>query len=112
MNLNDIIALAKSGYKKKDIDELLALDVTPEIPDEPAQENGQKDDAEVQQAEDNDPIDDTIQKQIEEAQSEIRKLKDDLAAAQKLNRTYDITRGLDELEERRKRIEELARKMM
>lgn len=112
MNLNDIIALAKSGYRKKDIEELLAMDVTPENPDEPAPENDQKDDTNEQQAVTDDSIDDNIQKQIEEAQAEIQKLKDDLAAAQKLNRTYDITRGLDELEERRKRIEALARNMM
>ena len=37
MNINDIIALAKSGYKKKDIDELLKLEA-PEPAPEPAVE--------------------------------------------------------------------------
>lgn len=126
MNINDIIALAKSGYKKKDIDELLKMelpadpdpdpdpDPNPKKPDsvDPDTGNGQKDGAEGDQGQDEKGIDIEIQKQIDAAQSEIADLKAKLAKAQEKNIKKDYSSGKDEVKERNDRILDYARKLM
>lgn len=114
MNLSELIALAKAGYKKKDIDELLKLDVTPEPePEEPAQENGPREDAEAQPAGEESPVNDEIEnEELNAAREEIDKLKKDLDLAQSLNRLFDVTQNMDDKEERDKRIREFARELM
>lgn len=114
MNLSELIALAKAGYKKKDIDELLKLDATPEPePEEPAPENGPKEDAELQPAGEESPDNDEIEnEELNAAREEIDKLKKDLDLAQSLNRLFDVTQNMDDKEERDKRIREFARELM
>ena len=60
MKLEDIIALAKAGYKPSDIKELVKLAETPEEPKEPKEPK--------------EP--DERDKQIEELQGQIKKLQD------------------------------------
>ena len=119
MNINDIIALAKSGYKKKDIDELLKLEV-PEpaaepVPDpEPAQpiENGQKDDAEDVAPGEDSKVDDSINEQIEAAQKKIRELEAKLQKAQSVNIQKNVDNGRNEAADRKNRINDYVRNSM
>ena len=119
MNINDIIALAKSGYKKKDIDELLKLEVpepaTEPVPDpEPAQpiENGQKDDAEDLAPGGDNKVDDSINEQLEAAQKRISELEAKLQRAQSVNIQKNIDNGRNEVAERESRIADYVRNMM
>ena len=119
MNISDIIALSKAGYKKKDIDELLALDNKPEAP-EPASEpepepdtgNGQKDDPNVDPEPEPQPVNDDINKLKEQYDQKIAELKKKLEAAQKANVSKNIDNGKDEAAERLKRITDYARSKM
>ena len=118
MNITDIIALSKAGYKKKDIDELLKLEVPePEekAPVEPEQidntdiENGPKEGAEDVPA----GVDNTgnveINKQIEAANQKIAELEKKLAAAQAVNISKNNDNGRNETADRNSRIADYVR---
>ena len=66
MKLEDIIALAKAGYKPSDIKELVKLAEEPEEPNEPEEPEEPKEPKEP----------DERDKQIEELQDQIKKLQD------------------------------------
>ena len=117
MNINDIIALAKSGYKKKDIDELLKLELPePAEPDPeplPDTENGQKDGAEGDPVpEDDVPDIEYITLEYDKAQKEIADLKTKLQKAQQQNINRNIDPVKDERAERTRRITDYARNLM
>lgn len=118
MNISDIIALSKAGYRKKDIDELLKLDI-PQDPDpasepepEPDTGNGQKDGAKVDPEPDPQPVNDDINKLKEQYDQKIAELEKKLEAAQKTNVSKNIDNGKDEAAERLKRITDYARSKM
>ena len=118
MNITDIIALSKAGYKKKDIDELLKMDV-PQEPEpasepepEPGTENGQKDDTKVDPVPAPQPVNDDINKLKEQYDLKIAELEKKLEAAQKANVSKNIDNGKDEAAERQKRITDYARSLM
>lgn len=121
MNMSDIIALAKAGYKKKDIDDLLKVELPDNEPapvpadfPEPDQdtENGQRDDAEGDPGlPDPDPGVE-IKIEIEKQKQEIADLRQKLAAAQKANVSRNIDDGRDLTAERNARIANYARDLM
>ena len=115
MNINDIIALAKSGYKKKDIDELLKMETPKEpepLPEEPEPESPEKDpEHELPEPEEKED-DDKIKEQINRANLEIADLKAKLAKAQAQNVRKDIDDGRDAAAERGQRIADYARSLM
>lgn len=74
MNLTDVIALARAGYKKKDIDELLAIEV--EEPEEPQEKVEEKEEPEETEEEEEPAVD--YKKLYEESQEQLK-------AAQKKN---------------------------
>lgn len=94
MNLLDIISLAKAGYKKSDIDELLAIQVDepeqqpqPDSTDiNPAPEGGSG--ASPEQPDDK-PDYEQLYKEILE---QVNILKEDLKVAQEQNRRTDISK--------------------
>lgn len=120
MTINEIIALAKAGYKKKDIDAYLAAEDKPEPdtsdPDtsdlEPVIENGQKDGAEDNPDPQPDNADDEIKTELEKTRAELEDLKKKLAAAQKENIKKNNDSHTDTAAEREKRIQDYARRMM
>lgn len=105
MTIQDIIALAKSGYKKKDIEELLKL----EIPEEPEPESPEKDPEhapeEPEEPEEKDDSIDDKELRIQELEAQIRKL-------QEANRNKDQSGGSDPEAERKKRMIERAKSFM
>lgn len=115
MTINEIIALAKAGYKKKDIDEIIAAEDNPE-PDpsdpEPVDENGQKDDAEDNPEPQPDNDNDEIKTELEKTRAELEDVKKKLAAAQKENIRKNNDSHTDTAAEREKRLQDYARKMM
>ena len=118
MNISDIIALSKAGYKKKDIDELLKMDIPqdPEPASEPEPEpdtgNGQKDGTKVDPDPASQPVNDDINKLKEQYDQKIAELEKKLEAAQKANVSKNIDNGKDEAAERLKRITDYARSKM
>ena len=119
MKLTDIIALAKAGYQKEDVDELLAMDNKPEAP-EPASEpepepdtgNGQKDDPKVDPEPEPQPVNDDIQKLKTQYDQRIADLEKKLETAQKKNINHNNDDGKNEAAERNKRIADYARSLM
>lgn len=80
MNIQDIIALAKAGYKPADVKELIELSaVVPEPKEEPVQQP-------MEEPKD-EPIDEPIQEPKEEPdkEAEIAELRKQLASAQQAN---------------------------
>ena len=119
MNINDIIALAKSGYKKKDIDELLKLETPEPAPDpapdpDPAKpiENDRKDDAEDEATGGDDKADDSINEQLTEALKRIAELEEKLKKAQSTNIKKNVSDDKNEAADRADRIRDYVRKMM
>ena len=115
MNINDIIALAKSGYKKKDIDELLKMETPkdPEpIPEEPLPESPERDPEQEQPEPEEKEGDDDIKEQINRANLEIADLKAKLAKAQAQNVRKNIDDGRDAAADRDARIADYARRLM
>lgn len=106
MNLADVIALAKSGYKKKDIDELLALEIAEEA--EPEAENGAKEPP--QDEPDPEPTEPSID--IENLRRENEELKNQLSELQKKNREKSVADPGDAAAERAKRLAERAKDFM
>ena len=91
MNLLDIISLAKAGYKKADIDELLAIQIDEPEP-EPAAgstepDNGSKGEPEPSpEPSANDP---DYEQLYNDLRSELEKVKNDLKVAQQRNISHD-----------------------
>ena len=120
MTINEIIALAKAGYKKKDIDDIIAAEDKPEPdtsdPDtsdpDPVKENGQKAGAEDNPEPQPDNGNDEIKAELEKTRAELEEVKKKLAAAQKDNVKKNIDSHTDEAAEREKRLQDYARKMM
>ena len=92
MNLIDIISLAKAGYKKADIDELLAVPIDEPDP-EPAAGSTDPDDGSKGEPEPspepsaNDP---DYEQLYNELRSELDKVKNDLKVAQDANRKKPV----------------------
>lgn len=104
MNISDIIALAKQGYKPGDIKELIEL-TAPESNSNVSEQDAATPDNAAQD-EDNKPIDyralyeDSI-KELENVKASNKKLADDLKQAQKENSNKDISDGDNPLEDAR-----------
>lgn len=92
MNLLDIISLAKAGYKKADIDELLAIPIDEPDP-EPAAGSTEPDDGSKGEPEPspepsaNDP---DYEQLYNDLRSELEKVKNDLKVAQDANRKKPV----------------------
>ena len=92
MNLLDIISLAKAGYKKADIDELLAIQIDEPEP-EPAAGSTEPDDGSKGEPEPspepsaNDP---DYEQLYNDLRSELNKVKNDLKVAQEQNRRKPV----------------------
>ena len=95
MKINDIIALAKSGYKVSEIKELMALgeQQTEEPAEIPAKEQAQPEPETAGPEPSGDPAPDERAKEIEELKKQIDGLKADLAKAQKQNTAADLSDG-------------------
>lgn len=102
MNITDIIALAKNGYKPSDIKELIEL-ATPE-------NNSDVSDTDTATPEtadtdnDNKPIDykalyESSIKELEDVKASNKKLSDDLKQAQTLNSNKDVSDDNNTLED-------------
>lgn len=95
MNLLDIISLAKAGYKKADIDELLAIPIDEPEP-EPAAGSTDPDDGSKGEPEPspepsaNDP---DYEQLYNDLRSELEKVKNDLKVAQDANRKKPVDPG-------------------
>ena len=92
MNLLDIISLAKAGYKKADIDELLAIPIDEPDP-EPAAGSTEPDDGSKGEPEPSpEPsADDPDYEQLyNDLRSELDKVKNDLKVAQDANRKKPV----------------------
>ena len=92
MNLLDIISLAKAGYKKADIDELLAIPIDEPDP-EPAAGSTEPDDGSKGEPEPSpEPsADDPDYEQLyNDLRSELDKVKNDLKLAQDANRKKPV----------------------
>lgn len=90
MNLLDIISLAKAGYKKSDIDELLKIQVDEPDQGQPAPESTEPDAAPEGGADDKSPentqTDPDYEQLYNQLREELDKVKTDLKAAQDINR--------------------------
>lgn len=77
MKIGDVISLAKAGYKKKDIEDLLALDTKEPEPEEKKEEPEPKEKKEDPEPEEKkeDPAPD-YKKLFEESQAKIKKLQE------------------------------------
>lgn len=105
LTLADIISLSKSGYKKKDIDELLSM----EIPEESEElESIQEDESQSNHQQELKDDDEESIKYKEENE----RLKAQLKELQEMNRNKDSSDNSDSPEERQRRIMERAKKFM
>ena len=92
MNLLDIISLAKAGYKKSDIDELLKIQIDESeenggSPDSMDEENSSKgEDVDFPEESDDKPDYEKLYKDLE---TEFEKVKNDLRTIQESNRKKD-----------------------
>ena len=121
MKMADIIALAKAGYTKKDVDKLIALELPdpeplpePEpVPEpEPDAENIPKEEPKDEPASVPQPGSDPIKDELEKLRRETEDLKAKLAAAQHANIHKNNDKGVDEKAERDKRIADYMRNLM
>lgn len=91
LNITDIIALAKQGYKPSDIRELLELGQAAEpIPDETAQVET-PDEKEVIPEDKAEPVKEDPEKDAEALRAEIISLNDKIKELQKQNTKQDIS---------------------
>ena len=98
MNLLDIISLAKAGYKKSDIEELLKIPVDDPDPDpNPADPDGStgnpadpKGGAATSPEDDPDDNKPDFEKLYNDIQKELEKVKNDLKVAQDANRKLPV----------------------
>lgn len=96
LNLFDIVDLAKAGYKKKDIDEILKKagedksdpEPEPEPPEQPPEENGEKDRAEDKAGSEDKKDDIDYKKLYEDKCAELEK-------AQKVNTQTNLKNDTD-----------------
>ncbi len=92
MNLLDIISLAKAGYKKADIDELLAIQI--DEPEPEPQPDSTEPDIGAKGAPDPSPEpsanDPDYEQLYNELRSELDKVKNDLKVAQEHNRQKPV----------------------
>lgn len=92
MNLLDIISLAKAGYKKADIDELLAIQI--DEPEPEPQPESTEPDVGAKGAPDPSPEetanDPDYEQLYNDLRSELDKVKNDLKVAQERNRTKPV----------------------
>lgn len=112
MNLLDIISLTKAGYKKKDIDDLLKLELEPAEPDEPETENEPEEVSQDQPEESGTESEMPETVTVESLQKKIEKLEVDLKQAQKQNREKGEELDHNQPDETQKRLEALARSYM
>lgn len=122
MNLKEITALALAGYKKKDIDAMIEAENTDPAPADPKPAdpapadpdagNGPKEGPNDDPDPDDHGGDDDIQKQLEEAQKQVKELTAKLEKAQKDNTKKDVDDHKDAAAERDKRLADRARSMM
>ena len=94
MNITDIIALAKQGYKPADIKELIELSTLDANSDVPETETGTP--VEPDTDTDNKPVDykalyDNSLKELEAVKASNKKLSDDLKQAQADNSNKDVS---------------------
>lgn len=92
MNLLDIISLAKAGYKKADIDELLAIQIDEPEP-EPAAGSTEPDDGskgEPEPSPEPSAKDPDYEQLYNDLRSELDKVKNDLKVAQDANRKKPV----------------------
>lgn len=98
MKINDIIALAKSGYKVSEIKELMSLGETQqseEPAENPAEESGQPEPEKAGPEPAGEPAPSADQSaEINELKKQIEGLKADLAKAQKQNAQEDLSGGV------------------
>lgn len=91
MNLIDIISLAKAGYKKADIDELLAIQI--DEPEPEPQPDSTEPDIDAKGAPDPSPEssanDPDYEQLYNDLRSELDKVKNDLKVAQQHNISHD-----------------------
>lgn len=91
MNLIDIISLAKAGYKKADIDELLAIQI--DEPEPEPQPDSTEPDIDAKGAPDPSPEssanDPDYEQLYNDLRSELDKVKNDLKVAQQRNISHD-----------------------
>lgn len=121
MKLDEIIALAKAGYKKKDIDAIIAEN---EKPSHDANSSASGESLVVEDATNDAPAaseevvevveevpkeSDITNEALSAAYAEIEKLKADLNAAQKLNTTKEVTNTVDN---DAKTVEDMVRSFM
>ena len=97
MKINDIIALAKSGYKVSEIKELMSLGETQqseEPAENPAEESGQPEPEKAGPEPAGEPAPSADQSaEINELKKQIESLKADLKKAQKQNSQEDLSGG-------------------
>ena len=99
MKINDIIALAKSGYKVSEIKELMALgeqQQSEEPAEIPAREPAQPEPENAGPEPAGEPAPDPNADKIKALEDEIRTLRSDLAKAQKNNTKQDLS-GADKM---------------
>lgn len=120
MKLDEIIALAKAGYKKKDIDAIIAENEKPShdanssasgesLVVEETTNDAPAETEEVEAVEEAPKESDIANEALSAAYAEIEKLKADLSAAQKLNTTKEVTNTVDN---DAKTVEDMVRSFM
>ena len=103
LNLFDIVDLAKAGYKKKDIDEILTKanedksDPEPESPEQPPEENGEKDHAEDKAGSEDKKDDVDYKKLYEDKCAELEKAQKANTQTNLKNDTDDNTPSIDDI---------------
>lgn len=128
MTIQEIISLTRAGYKKKDIDAMIAdeqadagktdpepdkkTDPEPDAKDQPDTGNGPKEGAEGEPAPDDHADDDSINAEIEKLRAELADTQKKLAAAQKENIKKNSGSHTDPAADRDKRIADYARSLM
>lgn len=95
MKFDDIIALAKAGYKPNEVKELLAMATEPEPTLEPDQEPTQEHEPEQPKEEKSEEVQTTIdtdyKKLYEESQKALDKANESLKKAQAMNNRKDVS---------------------
>lgn len=116
MKLDEIIALAKAGYKKKDIDAIIASNDNETSRDNTTSQTTADDSAvESTTAEDSAPVEDAPTEEditseaLKDAYAEIESLKKDLAKAQAANVNKEVS---DNGDDDSKTVEDIVRSFM
>jgi hypothetical protein len=103
LNLFDIVDLAKAGYKKKDIDEILKKageeksDSEPEPSEQPPAENAEKDPAEGKEGSEDKKDDIDYKKLYEDKCAELEKAQKANTQTNLKNDTDDNTPSIDDI---------------